>query len=66
MKQKGYAESFYECTEEIAKVLEKHFPSLIEIDDRSRINDMVDQEIVNAGRRQHEQNLMDEINGGSK
>lgn len=29
-----------------------------------RINDMVDQEIVAGGRRQHEQNLADEINGG--
>jgi hypothetical protein len=66
IKQLGYSESFYNCTEEIAQVLEKHFPEVIEVEDMNRINDMVDQEIVHAGRRQYEQNLADEINGGSK
>ena len=66
IKQLGYVESFNNCTEEIAQVLEKHFPEVIEVEDMDRINDMVDQEIVHAGRRQYEQNLADEINGGSK
>lgn len=59
-KQKGYAEAFYECTEEIAKVLEKHFPSVIEIEDMTRINDLVDTEIVEGARRKHEKD--NEIN----
>ena len=53
-EQKGYAEAFYECTEEIAQVLEKHFPSVIEIEDMTRINDLVDTEIVEGARRKHE------------
>ena len=65
-KQLGYSEAFNNCTEEIAKVLENHFPEIIEVEDMSRINNLVDEEIVHAGRRQHEQNLMDEINGGSR
>ena len=53
-EQKGYSEAFNECTEEIAKVLEKHFPSVIEIEDMTRINDLVDTEIVEGARRKHE------------
>jgi hypothetical protein len=64
--QLGYSESFNNCTEEMAKVLEKHFPEVIEIEDMSRINNLVDEEIIAGGRRQHEQNLADEINGGSR
>ena len=66
MKQLRFAESFYNCTKEIANVLGKHFPEVIEVEDMGRINNMVDQEIVAGGRRQHEQNLADQINGGSR
>ena len=62
-EQKGYVEAFNECTEEIALVLEKHFPSVIEIKDMTRINDLVDTEIVEGARRKHEKDNEQNNNG---
>mgnify|MGYP003628171984 CR=1 FL=1 len=68
MIQKGYSEAFNECSEEVAQVLEKHFEVIMfnPIEDMGRINDLVDQEIIDGGRRQLRKNQQDQINGGSK
>ena len=69
MQEKSYVEAFYECAEEIAQVLEKHF-EVIEfnpIEDMERINNLVDQEIIDGGRRQlRKSQPQHQINGGSK
>ena len=55
---------FYECAEEIAKVLDKHLHTSIE--DMDLINNLVTAEQKVALDIQNKQNLGDEINGGSK
>jgi hypothetical protein len=55
---------FYECAEEIAKVLDKHLDT--EVEDMGLINNLVTAETEVAQKLQHKQNLSDEINGGSK
>ena len=69
MKEKSFTEAFNECAEEIAQVLEKHF-EVIEfnpIEDMERINNLVDQEILDGGRRQMMKwQPQHQINGGSK
>ena len=55
---------FYECAEEIAKVLDKYLHTSIE--DMDSINNLVTAEQEVAQKLQHKQNLGDEINGGSK
>ena len=55
---------FYECAEEIAKVLDKYLDTKVE--DMGLINDLVTAEQGAAQKLQHKQNLGDEINGGSK
>ena len=69
MKEKSFIEAFNECSEEVARVLEKHF-EVIEfnpIEDMGRINDLVDQEIIDGGRRQlRKSQPQHQINGGSK
>ena len=51
-----------ECVEQIAQLLDQYFDTAI--DDLTRINDLVDQEIVASWRRERDNQV--EINGGSK
>ena len=51
-----------ECVEQIAQLLDQYFDTAIE--DVTRINDLVDQEIVASWRRERDNQV--EINGGSK
>jgi len=55
---------FYECSEEIAKVLDKYLDT--EVEDMELINNLVTTEQGVAQKLQRKQNLGDEINGGSK
>jgi hypothetical protein len=61
---KTYIEAINNCTEEIAQVLEAHFD--LEIEDVSRINDLIEQEIKLGYKQQAKQNELDNINGGSR
>ena len=58
----GYASRFNECVEQIAQLIDQYFDT--DIEDVSRINDLVDQEIVASWRRERDNQV--EINGGSK
>jgi len=60
----GYDYRFNECADQIADLIDRYFDTQIE--DMSRINDLLDREIVEAMRRQEKQNELDNINGGSK
>ena len=51
-----------ECVEQIAQLLDQYFD--IAIEDVTRINDLVDQEIVGSWRRERDNQV--EVNGGSK
>ena len=51
-----------ECVEQIAQLIDQYFGTTIE--DVTRINDLVDQEIVAGWRRERDNQV--EINGGSK
>lgn len=59
---KSHTEAFNDCTEEIAQVLEAHF----DIEDVSRINELIEQEIKFSYEQQAKQNELDNINGGSR
>ena len=54
----------YECADQIADLLDMYFGTQIE--DMSRITDLIDDEIKVAMRRQARENELDQINGGSK
>lgn len=58
-------EKFYNCTEEIANVIEKHYPEVY-IEDMDRINTLLQEEINEAKRKQARENYLEDINGGSK
>ena len=60
----GYASRFNECVEQIAQLIDQYFDT--DIEDVSRINDLLDREVVDAMRRQKKENELDQINGGSK
>jgi len=60
----GYNYRFNECVEQIAQLIDRYFDTHVE--DVSRINDLVNQEVVDAMRKQAKQNELDNINGGSK
>lgn len=60
----GYNYRFNECVDQIAQLIDRYFDTYVE--DVSRINDLVDREIVDAMRRQERQNQLDHVNGGSK
>lgn len=62
---KGAMETFYDCTEDIAKVLEKYYPEIY-VEDMDRINTLVQEELAEVNRRQARDNLADEVNGGSR
>ena len=64
-KEKGTMETFYDCTEDIAKVLEKYYPQIY-VEDMERINVLVQEELAEADRRQAKENLACEVNGGSR
>ena len=59
----GYAYRFNECVEQIAQLIDQYFGTQIE--DVTRINDLVDQEIVASWREERSVNQA-EANGGSK
>ena len=52
-----------ECVEQIAQLIDQYFGTTIE--DVTRINDLVDQEIVASWREERSFNQA-EVNGGSK
>ena len=54
----------YECADQIADLLDLYYGT--QIQDLSRITDLIDDEIKEALDRQAEQNYLDNINGGSK
>ena len=58
----GYNYRFNECVEQIAKLIDRYFDTNIE--DVTRINDLVDQEIVSSWRKERDNQV--EINGGSR
>ena len=58
-------EKFYNCTEEIANVIEKHYEEIY-IEDMDRINTLLQEEINEAKRNQARENYLKDINGGSK
>ena len=60
-----YTDTFYDCTEEICEVIEKHYPEIL-IEDTERVNVLVQEELAEASRRQARENIADELNGGSK
>lgn len=60
----GYNYRFNECVDQIADLIDRYFDTQIE--DVSRISDLLDREICDAMGRQAKQNELDNINGGSK
>ena len=58
-------ERFYNCTEEIANVIEKYYEEIY-IEDTDRINTLLQEEINEAKRKQAKENCLEDINGGSK
>jgi hypothetical protein len=58
----GYNYRFNECVEQIAKLIDRYFDT--DIEDVTRINDLVDQEIVSSWRKERDNQV--EINGGSR
>ena len=57
-------EAFNDCVEDIAHAIETYFDIVIE--DVSRINDLVEQEIIEGYNHQAQYNRLENINGGSK
>jgi hypothetical protein len=60
----GYNYRFNECVDQIAQLIDRYFDTHVE--DLERINNLVDQEVVDAMRRQEKQNELENINGGSR
>lgn len=60
----GYNYRFNECVDQIADLIDRYFDTQIE--DVSRITDLIDDEIKIAMDRQFRENQLDNINGGSK
>ena len=56
---------FYNCTEEIANVIEKYYPEVY-IEDMDRVNILLQEEINESKRKQAKENYLENINGGSK
>ena len=54
----------YECADQIADLLDMYFGTQIE--DISRITDLIDDEIKIAQDKQAQYNRLEDINGGSK
>lgn len=62
----GYNYRFYECSEQIAQLIDRYFDTHVDDDGIQRIQDLVNIEINEARKRQAKQNELDNINGGSK
>lgn len=60
----GFQYRMYECADQIADLLDLYFGT--EIEDVSRITDLIDDEIIAAQDRQAKENYLENINGGSK
>ena len=60
----GFQFRMYECADQIADLLDLYFDTQIE--DISRITDLIDDEIKVAQDRQARENELENINGGSK
>lgn len=60
----GFKYRFYECADQIADLLDIYFDAQIE--DISRITDLIDDEIKVALDKQARENNLENINGGSK
>ena len=60
----GFQYRMYECADQIADLLDMYFDTQIE--DISRITDLIDDEIKIAMDRQFREDQLDQINGGSK
>lgn len=60
----GFQYRFYECADQIADLLDFYFD--LQIEDVSRITDLIDDEIKIAQDKQAKYNRLDNINGGSK
>ncbi len=60
----GHQYRMYECADQIADLLDMYFDTQIE--DISRITDLIDDEIKVAQDRQARENRLEDINGGSK
>jgi len=63
-QNKGYVETFYECAEDIAQLLEAHYD--VEIEDMTRINEFIEVEIKADRERQAQYNRLENINGGTR
>lgn len=63
-KNGGFQYRFYECADQIADLLDFYFD--LQIEDVSRITDLIDDEIKIAQDKQAKYNRLDNINGGSK
>ena len=60
----GFQYRFYECADQIADLIDMYFGTQIE--DISRITDLIDDEIKASKLREVEHNRLENINGGSK
>lgn len=60
----GFQYRMYECADQIADLIDIYFDTQIE--DISRITDLIDDEIKVAQDKQARENELDNINGGSK
>ena len=60
----GFQYRMYECADQIADLLDLYFGTQIE--DISRITDLIDDEIKVAQDKQAKENYLENINGGSK
>lgn len=60
----GFQYRMYECADQIADLLDMYFDTQIE--DMSRITDLIDEEIKVAQDKQAKENYLENINGGSK
>ena len=60
-----FNKTFYDCTEEIAIVIERYYPEIY-IEDMENINILLQKEIDVAKLNQAKQNKLDDINGGSR
>ena len=63
-ENKGYVEAFYECAEDIAQTLEAYYD--VEVEDMTRINELIEAEIKADRERQAQYNRLENINGGSR
>ena len=61
----GFNKTFYDCTEEIAIVIERYYPEIY-IEDMENINTLLQKEIDVAKLNQAKQNELEDINGGSR